>query len=121
GRAAASAKQERYQEALADLSDILHRRPDIADGHYWRGIVHLRTGKLDFAVADLTAALRLNPKHVEALYSRGMAYRERALMQAALDDFQAARKLNPDNVSIRLAEADISFQNGDLARALAEC
>lgn len=60
-----------------------------------RGLVYLRTGKLDKAIADYNAALKINPKIAWSLYGRGVAEMRKGMTSQGTADMAAAAALAP--------------------------
>lgn len=60
-----------------------------------RGLVYLRSGKLDKAIADYDAALKINPKIAWSLYGRGVAEMRKGMTSRGEADMAAAAALAP--------------------------
>lgn len=62
-------RQDRFEEAMADLNAALEQRPTAAGTLFLRGVVETRQGKKSEAAADLADARLLDPQ-VDANYAR---------------------------------------------------
>lgn len=60
--------------AVADLTDLIKRKPDYRDAYMQRGIAFTNMGKFKEALADFNAELAKYKDNAPALYSKGMAY-----------------------------------------------
>ena len=50
-----------HDEAIADFTEFIQRRPQNAQAHYHRGLAHFDKGDYDSAIADFTHAFNLDP------------------------------------------------------------
>ena len=60
-RAVCLARKRRYDEAIADLGEVMRVKPDDYNGPLYRGFYFARQERYDKAIADLDAAIRLRP------------------------------------------------------------
>jgi len=63
-----------YDEAIAELTQIIKTHPDSADAHYDRGTIYAQEGKFDEAINDCNKAIELKPDYADAYYNRAVAY-----------------------------------------------
>jgi lipoprotein NlpI len=63
----------KYPEALAELTQAIQLKPDIATAYNARGYVHLLTRDYQRALADFNDAIRLKPAYPNALQNRSIA------------------------------------------------
>ena len=82
-------RQERHDEALAQLDAVLEALPRHARSLAERGALRVRMGKPEEALRDLDAALEIDPRNATALLWRGAAKLRRSEPEAALADFDA--------------------------------
>jgi tetratricopeptide (TPR) repeat protein len=77
-------EQEKYDEAITEIEDVLDRDPD--DGYAWYelGLALEAKGDLVRAVSALANAVRLLPDHTEMRYPRTEAERKLAQVREAL-------------------------------------
>ena len=96
--ASAKAQQGSYAEAIALLSQLLHRDPLNAIDYNNRGLVYFQAGELDAAIADYNKALELNPHLANAYNNRANYYAACGNLVAAIADYDEALDLNPSYV-----------------------
>lgn len=97
-RASAKAQQGSYAEAIALLSQLLHRDPLNPIDYNNRGLVYFQAGKFDCAIADYNKALSLNPGLANAYNNRANYYAACGNLVAAIADYDQALDLNPSYV-----------------------
>lgn len=61
--------KEKYPEAKQQLEEILRLQPDNADGWFYLGLLHRRSGDQKAFIEHMNRVISLNPKHVKA-YNR---------------------------------------------------
>jgi tetratricopeptide (TPR) repeat protein len=81
-RAADATKQNRFADAITDLSDAIKAHPNAA-AYEQRAYVYMRMNDMDHALADYTEAIKANP-------SEARLYSHRAHMLANKSDFKGA-------------------------------
>jgi lipoprotein NlpI len=67
-----AAQENKSQEAVALLSDVIKEQPDLADAYYWRGREHFRLGEIDTSLADFNKLVELKPKLEPQQWERGI-------------------------------------------------
>jgi lipoprotein NlpI len=67
-----AAQENKSQEAVALLSDVIKEQPDLADAYYWRGREHFRLGEIDKSLADFNKLVELKPKLEPQQWERGI-------------------------------------------------
>jgi tetratricopeptide (TPR) repeat protein len=96
GKAAADA----FEAAEEDYGRALERKPADEVLRYSllanRGLLRLRSGRLDEAVADLEAAIRLNPDRYQAHTTLGQVLRRQGRLDAAAVAFGRAIACHPE-------------------------
>jgi tetratricopeptide (TPR) repeat protein len=93
----------RREEALADMSAVLKRRPDDPEAWTYRGRIQGARGKLTLALADFDQALLKDPKHLEARINRGRTRSMQGDVKGAEADFDEALRLAPRHPGVRNA------------------
>lgn len=84
-----------YQEALANLHQILTLNPDYYQAYIVRSyMIYTPLGYIEEAIKDYTQALRLNPRNHELLTNRGWANYQLGNYMLALQDLDLALVLN---------------------------
>jgi tetratricopeptide (TPR) repeat protein len=86
---------DQLQNAISDCSESLRIRPDDAETLNNRGLLYLKTNKLDEAIADFTAAIKLNANFASAIFGRGLA-KSKSDSVGAQGDMATATELDPD-------------------------
>lgn len=83
-------EQERYQEGIARLLQVVEEAPDVTAPHLNLGIAYKRIGDLERAEASFKTALELNPQHPVVLDELGLVYRETGRFAAARESYEKA-------------------------------
>jgi tetratricopeptide (TPR) repeat protein len=83
-------EQDRYEEAIAFLSDYLKKHPESLQARNNLGHAHWYSGALDTAIEWYSDVLTINPSDLGALVSRGQVYAELGNPQKALADLNLA-------------------------------
>jgi tetratricopeptide (TPR) repeat protein len=112
-------KKGNYTQVIADTSEALRLKPDIAL-YNLRGSAYYDKGEYDIAIADFNDALRIGPPSGTVFHNRGNAYRSKGEYAKAIADYDEAIKADP--------KAAFPYQNrgaskqalGDLDGALAD-
>ena len=87
-RAIAFAKKGDFDKEVADYTEAIRLKPDLADAYYGRGLALGKKGDVDRSIADFSDAIRLNPKYAPAYYDRGVAYgMKRGAEDSAIADY----------------------------------
>ena len=90
--------QGKFDEAIADFTEVIRIKPDLAGAYDNRGDTYLQQGKYDEAIADFTEIIRLASDNAGtysagAYYSRGVAYEKQGNKAKADADFAKAESL----------------------------
>ena len=137
-RAIAYGKEGKLNQAIADLGEVIKRRPDDPQPLYIRGLTFARTGNFDKALGDLSKVIRLKPDAVAAYKARGRLYERQGVLDKAVIDYRKALSIAPndkdaqgwlDAVARRLAKpgdadtraARANCESGDIRRQLDGC
>jgi tetratricopeptide (TPR) repeat protein len=87
-------------QAIADLSESVRLKQDLASAFYFRGVAYLGSGRYDAAVADFSEVIRQKPDFVaEAYMERGFARLSKGDDVLAIADFTEAIQRKPDATS----------------------
>ncbi|MEA5502786.1 tetratricopeptide repeat protein [Halotia wernerae UHCC 0503] len=92
------AQQGDYTEAIALLSQLIHRHPQNAIDYNNRGLIYFQSGEAHKAWRDYNIALQLNPDLASAYNNRANYYAACGELTAALSDYDRAIDLNPSYV-----------------------
>ncbi|HYD32722.1 MAG TPA: tetratricopeptide repeat protein [Azospirillaceae bacterium] len=106
-RAIARAGQEKYWDAVADLTTVLNKAPQRAEAWLYRASAYRHLGNLELALGDVGRALALKPNDPEALLLRGNLQAQDGDAMAARADWRQVIKLAPTAPEARSAEANL--------------
>jgi len=95
-RAFAYANDNRFQDALNDLSESIKIKPD-ARAFEQRAAIEMRISDNDKALADYAEASKLNPGEIKYHNYRAYIYEARGDVQNAMTENEAALKVNGKN------------------------
>ncbi|MDR2304228.1 MAG: tetratricopeptide repeat protein [Treponema sp.] len=114
-------KGRRYEEALADYTEVIGRGgPNLSIAYNNRGITYRLIGEPDRAIADYDEALRLSPHDAVTYNNRGNARKDKEDFDRAIADYSAALRLNPD-YALAYNNRGVAFRlKGDVERAIAD-
>jgi tetratricopeptide (TPR) repeat protein len=96
-RGFASAKDQRYQEAIADFNEAIKieaRDPRIYEQ---RAAVEMKIQDYDKALADYSEAIKLKPNEARYLNYRAYIYEVKEDLQDSMADTEKVLKLDPNN------------------------
>lgn len=87
--------EESHRKALADFTQAIEHKPNLASAYYSRGTLHAAEGRHASAIADFTEAIKSDPNDAMAYNNRGEAYLANGQPDHALFDFNEAIRLDP--------------------------
>jgi tetratricopeptide (TPR) repeat protein len=101
--------KERYDQAIADFTQVIRIDPNYADAYNQRGSAYINKGDADRAIADFNQVIRLEPNNALAYLWRGVSYQDKYLSQGykredldrAFADRDRAFQLDPNSVTIQ--------------------
>lgn len=67
-----AAQDNKSEEAVALLTEVIKVQPDLADAYYARGREHFRIGEIDKSLADFNKLVQLKPKLEPQQWERGI-------------------------------------------------
>ena len=112
-------KEGNYTQAIADASEAIRLKPDIAI-YNLRGSAYYDKGEYDIAIADFNDGLRLGPASGIVFHNRGNAWRAKGDYARAIADYDASITSGPKS-AFSYQYRGISKQAlGDLDGALAD-
>jgi len=120
-RGFAYARKGRDDEAIADYSLALQKRPNLAVAYRNRGELYLRKRALQSALDDFNAALRIKGDMYTALNGRGRIEIMNKDYDAALADFNAAEKILPSLPQAAVFRCNAYTEMGRFEDALKDC
>jgi serine/threonine protein kinase/tetratricopeptide (TPR) repeat protein len=83
-----------------------------------RGVLRVRTGRIDDAIADLNAAIKLKPNAYQAFVNLAQAYRRLDKMDLALEELHRAAKLEPGLAHLDRLQARLYLERNEPDLAL---
>lgn len=107
-RAIAAASQNRYEEAIEDLSRVIDLRPRRAEPLVLRASAWRHSGQPGLAADDLARALALDPANPEALLERGLLRRDQRDLVGARADWEAANRHAAQSAAAALAREHLA-------------
>ncbi len=119
-RAEAYLRQERFNEALADLDNAIELRPEEVFARMLRARLHEIEGRPGDAMADYDELLLLLPESSDVLVERGIFHLRLGDLEAAARDFDEAVARFPEDSYARLERAIFRAESGDAEAALAD-
>lgn len=117
-RAQVLAALKRYEQAVADYTEVIALDPNYAEYHFDRAALYRKLGRTDEAMADYHEAIRLSPPFPEAYYNRGDLRAELGDVAGARADFDYTLVLEPDFVDAYVNRAGIRQAEGDVDGAV---
>src|SRR5438876_318409 len=102
-------KKGRYEAAIALMSDVLTKYPDLAEARLIRAQAFLTEGKGDRALEDAMAVVKAHPKVPAAHYYLARAYAVLGRRPDAQAAYQEALRLNPQ---FREAKDELGLMSG---------
>lgn len=98
-------KKQRYEEAIATLTQAIAADATNAELHARRSQAYLESGKPTLAIADLTEAIKLDPSNRNLLLDRARAYDSQGATAEAIKDCSKALVLKKDAAIYQLRAA----------------
>gem|GEM_PF-933685 len=117
-RALKHLKQEKYQQAIADLNEAIRINPQDAMAYTLRGSTKFALGRYEEAVADHNDAIRINPQYDRAYAGRGIAKFRLSRYEQAIADYNEAIHINPQNDETYARRGTAKFHIGRYEQAI---
>jgi tetratricopeptide (TPR) repeat protein len=96
-RAYCKAEEQDYEGAIADYTEAIRLKSDLAVAYSHRGAVYREKGQHEQAIADYTEAIRLRPGDALAYHCRGWTYYIMGQYDEAIADYTESIRLRPDD------------------------
>jgi TonB family protein len=106
-------------QRVADLTELIERKPDFAAAYYARGVTRLALGQYVGADQDLSKAIELKPD-ATAYASRAEVYAATKRYDQEIADLSMAISLKPGNSSYYLRRANSYRGKGECQAAIAD-
>ncbi|MCH9051774.1 MAG: tetratricopeptide repeat protein [Proteobacteria bacterium] len=117
-RGLAYKRKGQWDRAIADYSEAIRLKSDVAQVFNNRGNAYYYKGQLDRALKDYDDAIRLQPDLAEAFSNRGNVYRKKGRFDRAIEEYDRAIRFSPDNAQV-FADRGLAYEKkGESSRAL---
>ena len=112
--------QRKYDEAIADFSEVIRLKPRFAENYADRARAYVSKGEGDKALADLEEAVRLDPANIRVRIDRGNIRHSVGKLDLALADFDAVIRAEPRSSSAFVGRARIYLRMAKTEEAMAD-
>jgi choline-sulfatase len=113
-------EEDRYDEAIAELREVVRLEPDIASGHLELGRALVHVQRYQEALPVLRTAAEKNPKSGMAHYELGLALIKTGQWEAALPEMQAAVVCTPMSAQLHFYAGAVHLRLKHIPEATAE-
>lgn len=101
-KAAEQMQEQRFNEAIATLSEVIRRRPAFAEGWNRRATVLYLAGEYEKSLADCDEVMKRNPQHFGALAGYGQIYFQLERYDKAIAYWRRALEVNPNMTGVEI-------------------
>ena len=116
--------EKKFDEAIINLTEAIHRDPQYASAYYFRGRTLNEKGLYDDAINDFSRALEMMSKYdfwrAEIIYRRGVAWLEKNNFEKAIADFNEILLFDPFYVEGYIRRGYAWLQKGEFDKAIAD-
>jgi DNA-binding winged helix-turn-helix (wHTH) protein/lipoprotein NlpI len=116
-RGVASIRKERFDDAIADFSEVIKQDPWHSDSYLWRARARRSKGDYDGAIADGAKAVELTPESHLGYLERAFAYLTKGDFDPAIADFGATLRISRNNGYAIFGRGRAYYFAGELAKA----
>jgi choline-sulfatase len=113
-------EEDRYEEAIVELREVVRLEPDIASGHLELGRALVHVQRYQEALPALRTAAEKNPKSGMAHYELGLALIKTGQWEAALPEMQAAVVCTPTSAQLHFYAGAVHLRLKHIPEATAE-
>jgi choline-sulfatase len=113
-------EEDRYDDAIANLRDVLQKEPGMASGYLELGRALVQTQKYQEAIPVLRTAAEKNPESGMAHYELGLALVKTGQWEAALPEMQAAVVCTPNSPQLHFYSGAVHLRLKQIPEATAE-
>jgi arylsulfatase A-like enzyme/Flp pilus assembly protein TadD len=113
-------EEDRYDDAIAELSEVVRLEPEIASGHLELGRALVHRQKYQEALPVLRTATEKNPASGMAHYELGLALIKTGQWEAALPEMQAAVVCTPNSAQLHFYAGAVHLRLKHIPEATAE-
>jgi arylsulfatase A-like enzyme/Tfp pilus assembly protein PilF len=119
-RALVDLEEDRYEEAITELREVVRLEPDIASGHLELGRALVHVQRYQEALPVLRTAAEKNPDSGMAHYELGLALIKTGQWEAALPEMQAAVVCTPTSAQLHFYSGAVHLRLKHIPEAAAE-
>lgn len=119
-RSLVDVEEDRYDEAIAELRDVLRLEPDMASGYLELGRALVHGQRYQEALPVLRAAAEKNPSSGMAHYELGLALIKTGQWEASLPEMQAAVVCTPKSAQLHFYLGAVQLRLKHIPEATAE-
>ena len=119
-RAEILTKQKKWEEAAADMDEVIKLKPRETDFYINRAFIRYNIDDYFGAMADYNYALELEPENYTALFNRALLRYEVKDLNRSAADFEHVLRLQPDNFHALYNLGLINLERGHNKAALAD-
>ena len=116
-RGIASAREGRYETAIAQFTRAIRRNPVFAEAYFNRGLVDLAIGQLGQAISDFTKAVEIKPEFIEGYSIRGDIHIAMNQYEQAISDFSKVIEHDSDSAETYFKRSLACYADGQYERA----
>ena len=109
--------ENRRDEAMNSLDNLLSRYPENVTARVIRGEIHMRNGEVELASLDFNKALELQPEHVQALLGRANIRLSSGQLELARADIETLQNRVPGHPRLLHLGGALALLEKDLDRA----
>jgi Flp pilus assembly protein TadD len=111
---AALIQQDRFDEAVANISEALRIKPEFAEAHNNLGLVLCKKGKLNEGIRYFSRAVELDPDYANAHSNLGSALAQQGKLDDAITYFTRALQIDPDLPEAHIGMGLVLARRGSL-------
>ncbi|MAT73375.1 MAG: hypothetical protein CMJ58_28155 [Planctomycetaceae bacterium] len=112
-------RQQEYEQAISDFSDVIRRRPDLACGYLNRGLARAALGQHAEAIDDYSHALELGVRQTRIHFLLARSWQALGSADKAQQCYQTGLQLTPTDATSWVARG-VARLGADPAGALAD-
>jgi tetratricopeptide (TPR) repeat protein len=101
-RAGEQLQAGQLDQAVALLTEIIHKKPAFAEAWNRRATAYYLAGEYQKSIADCNQVLKRNPQHFGALSGLGQIYTKLEQYEQALKWFERALEVNPNMTGVQI-------------------
>ncbi len=104
--------QQKFDEAIAHLNELVSREPNQDRGWLKLGVAHATMGRLDLASENLNRALQINPGNEDTRLNLALVYMNTGNGDAAAQELRTILVQNPQNARAKNLLSNLTANQG---------